>query len=203
MLGIATVALAALLVPFPGSLSVVVTRALATATAGAPGIDLISEVGLVVLAVATLAALVLARRLWPRRLAPAVAASVGVVVAYGVSELLKDVFSQTRPCARWTFAGECPPAGDWSFPSNHATLAFGAVLVIVIATPRRWAAWAVVALAVVVAVGRVAQGVHYVHDVAAGALLGLAIPAAFGLVLGWWGVSRRQCAVPSSGGKGG
>lgn len=40
------------------------------------------------------------------------------------------------------------------------------------------------ALALIVGIGRMLEGVHYLHDVAAGALLGLAIPAALTAMAG-------------------
>lgn len=52
----------------------------------------------------------------------------------------------------------------------------GAVAVIALAAGRSWLTWSAIALAGVVALARVAQGVHYVHDVAFGAVLGVAIP---------------------------
>jgi undecaprenyl-diphosphatase len=54
---------------------------------------------------------------------------LGVVLALAVSELVKVLVAQDRP--RRTVAGlgavaRCPPIGDWSLPSNHATvLTFG------------------------------------------------------------------------------
>lgn len=41
---------------------------------------------------------------------------------------------------------------------------------------RSWITWRAIALAAAVALGRVAQGVHDVHDVALGAVLGVAVP---------------------------
>lgn len=165
-----------LIVPMPGSLSVVGTRWLSAAGTRVPGMELISEAGLVALALIT--AIVLART-WLRQPDLRVrvgTAAVGVALAYAASEGLKILFAQERPCAAWSIATECPPPGDWSLPSNHATLAFGAVVVIALTAGRSWLTWSATALAAVVALARVAQGVHYVHDVAAGAVLGVAIP---------------------------
>lgn len=176
-LGIAA-ALAAvlLLLPLPGSLSVVGTRWLSSAGSAVPAVELISEAGLLLLAAATAA--VMTRAWWNHheRRVHIAASAVGVVLAYLLSEGGKLLFAQARPCAVWQIAGECPPPGDWSLPSNHATLAFGAAAVIAITLGRSWLTWSAIALASVVAVGRVAQGVHYVHDIALGAILGVAVP---------------------------
>lgn len=103
--------------------------------------------------------------------------AVGVALAYLLSENLKLLIAQPRPCQLWSLPGQCPPYGDWSLPSNHATLAFGAVWVIALATRRAGITWLALSAAALVALGRIMQGAHYVHDVALGAILGLAIPA--------------------------
>ncbi|CAH0193744.1 hypothetical protein SRABI76_01839 [Microbacterium oxydans] len=175
---VGVIAVLLLVVPAPGSLSVIATRSLAGMGTAVPHIDLVSEFGLVALALATGGAMIAAWRQHPeRRLATGVAA-LGVILALVSSEGAKVLFAQARPCSRWAIAGECPPPGDWSLPSNHATLAFGAAVVIAIAIGRTWIAWTVAVLAALVAVGRVAQGVHYLHDVALGAVFGLVIPTA-------------------------
>lgn len=178
-----------LLVPFPGSLSVVVTRSVVTGFAGVPGVEVLSELALSALALGVVAALLVRRSRLSHRHAPTFAAVVGVPAAYVISEVTKLVFAQPRPCARWTAAVECPPVGDWSFPSNHAVLAFGAVVVIAVALRRLWVTSVAVALAFIVGAGRIMQGAHYLHDVAAGALLGIAIPLTFAAIAA--GVPRR------------
>lgn len=185
-------ALVLLLVPAPGSVSVVGTRWIAAAGAGVPNVELASEIGLVLLAAATVATSLLAWFRHPERRLRLSAGAVGVVAAYAASEGAKLLFAEPRPCSRWSIAAECPPAGDWSLPSNHATLAFGATVVIAIAWARLWVACASLALASLVAVGRVVQGVHYVHDVGLGAVLGLAVTAAFVAGAALW--QRRAAA---------
>lgn len=173
LLGALAISVALLVLPFPGSLSVQVTRAAALTFGGTPGIELVSELPLVALAVAAAAAV--SHALWtrpPRRLV-AMSAAIGVFLAYSASEGLKLAAAQPRPCAVWNLAGDCPPAGDWSFPSNHATLAFAAVVVIAVTTRSVGLACVATLLAVVVAAGRVLEGFHYLHDVAAGAAVGI------------------------------
>ncbi|RLV57548.1 phosphatase PAP2 family protein [Aeromicrobium phragmitis] len=180
-----------LVMPWPESLSVVVTRSLTSTFAAVPSVELLSEAALVVLALGTAAA---GLRAWRDAARPRVvlgSAAAGVVLAYALSEASKVVVSQDRPCQRWALPGSCPPPGDWSFPSHHATLAFGAVLFIAIATRHVVATSVAVVVATVVAAGRVMQGAHYLHDVAAGALLGLAVPTTLA-VLVTFGLSRRH-----------
>jgi membrane-associated phospholipid phosphatase len=61
-------------------------------------------------------------------------------------------------------------AADPGFPSDHATAAF-AIAVALLLRHRAWGA-VVMAFAVVLAVARVAMGVHYPSDVVGGAALG-------------------------------
>ncbi len=100
-------------------------------------------------------------------------------MAYGLSEVLKLAERQARPCQALSSVESlvtCPPAGDWSLPSNHATIA-AALAAIVIVNRSRLAPLAVL-LAVGVAVSRVALGVHYPHDVTTGLLLGTLVVVA-------------------------
>ncbi|MDQ1205729.1 membrane-associated phospholipid phosphatase [Microbacterium sp. SORGH_AS 862] len=68
-------------------------------------------------------------------------------------------------------------AADFSLPSNHAALAFAAVVVIAVATRGGWLTLAALLFAFVVAIARMLEGAHYLHDAAAGALIGLPVPA--------------------------
>lgn len=59
---------------------------------------------------------------------------------------------------------------DKSFPSDHASIAFAAATAIYL-VDRRWGA-PLLAIAALIALGRVFVGVHYPSDVVVGALLG-------------------------------
>ncbi|MGI5349060.1 phosphatase PAP2 family protein [Streptomyces sp. CA-250714] len=126
------------------------------------------------------------------RLVGAVLSGVGTVVAYAASEALKLVADEERPCRALTGiepVAECPPPGDWSFPSNHATLAAALAVGLALTLPRLAAL--TLPLAGAAALLRVLVGVHYPHDVLAGALLGAAFAGA--AVLMW---PRRHVAAP-------
>ncbi|TDC83082.1 phosphatase PAP2 family protein [Micromonospora sp. KC606] len=105
-----------------------------------------------------------------------------VVLSYAVSEGLKTIFDEDRPCRHVVriVAGQCPPAGDWSFPSNHSTIA-GALAVATVLLSRRLGLIAA-PLALLAAFSRVFIGVHYPHDVAAGLLLGALVTLAVTLL---------------------
>lgn len=141
------------------------------------GFEVVSELGLVVLAGAWLL-LAWRHRRHPTRLARSAAGGLGVVAAYAGSEALKVAIGQPRPCHVLdldpvTTVASCPPVTDWSLPSNHATIAMALAVALVFARPRtaRWA----VPLALTVAAARVVIGVHYPHDVGTGLLLAVGV----------------------------
>ncbi|WP_064743854.1 phosphatase PAP2 family protein [Actinomadura oligospora] len=118
-----------------------------------------------------------------RAMALALLAPVAMVCAYLVSSNVKDVLQEERPCRAVPHAmniAACPAPGDWSFPSNHATIAAGAAAGLLVAW-RALAPW-VLSLAVLEAFSRVFVGVHYPHDVAVGLLVGLAVATAVSLL---------------------
>ncbi|MFD0690243.1 phosphatase PAP2 family protein [Actinomadura fibrosa] len=119
-----------------------------------------------------------------RAMALALAAPFAMVAAYLVSEVSKSHIQEERPCRAVAGAmniAACPSPGDWSFPSNHATIAAGSAAAIVVA----WRAMAplVLPLAALMAFSRVFVGVHYPHDVAAGFLVGVTVATAASLLL--------------------
>lgn len=115
-----------------------------------------------------------------RRSAGAVLIGVGTVAGYAISEAVKLVVDEERPCRALRIGtaaiAECPEVGDWSFPSNHATLATG--LAVGLAMLWRRLAALTLSVAVAAALLRVLVGVHYPHDVLAGATLGGAVVGA-------------------------
>ncbi|MGW4213026.1 phosphatase PAP2 family protein [Lentzea sp. NPDC004789] len=100
----------------------------------------------------------------------AVLAGAGVAVAYVISEVVKFAVQEDRPCRTAPSLAHCPPPGDWSFPSNHSVIAGASAMAIW--SLHRALGWVAAVCAVAAAASRVAVGVHYVHDVVAGLLLG-------------------------------
>lgn len=136
-----------------------------------------TDLGIVLLAVTWLLVFRHARRGPSRLMAMTLVSGFAVVLAYGISEWAKTYLDAERPCR--TFSGlpiiaqTCPPPGDWSFPSNHSTIAFGLVVAIFLASWR--VGLLVLPLAVLAGFSRVFVGVHYPHDVLAGLLIGAAV----------------------------
>ncbi len=165
-------------------------------------IDAATNAGLAVFAVLFVVAWWRSRRGDARGAALAVLAPVVTVVAYAVSEVAKSFLREERPCravAGVVTLAPCPATGDWSFPSNHATIAAAAAVALVLAWRRL--AWLVVPLALLLGLTRVYLGMHYPHDVAAGLLLGGGVALLLGLVLAGplVPVVRRLRVVPLVG----
>jgi membrane-associated phospholipid phosphatase len=131
-----------------------------------------STYGLVVFAVLMVVAWWRARRVGAEAAMTALAVPVVVVAAYGIDSLLKTAVRENRPCQSLRVATleVCPARGDWSFPSNHATIAAAAAVALFFVSRRLGAVAAVAALAM--AGSRVWVGVHYPHDVVAGVAVG-------------------------------
>ncbi|RDI23797.1 phosphatase PAP2 family protein [Lentzea flaviverrucosa] len=124
--------------------------------------------------------------LWFQHRLRAFLAGAGVVVAYAISEVVKLVVREERPCRTAPSMAECPAPGDWSFPSNHSVIA-GASAMAIWALHRTYG-WVAAVCAIAAASSRVVVGVHYVHDVMAGLALGALVS---------WGIAvlldrRRQ-----------
>ncbi|WP_411978533.1 phosphatase PAP2 family protein [Streptomyces sp. N50] len=131
-----------------------------------------STYGLAVFAVLMVVGWWRARRVGAEAAVTALAVPVVVVAAYGIDSLLKSAVRESRPCQtlRVVTLEACPVRGDWSFPSNHATIAAAAAVALFFVSRRLGAVAAVAALAM--ALSRVWVGVHYPHDVVAGVAVG-------------------------------
>jgi undecaprenyl-diphosphatase len=114
-------------------------------------------------------------RTW-RRAALAAVLSAGVALA--IAKIVSELVDRARPFVVdpngvHLFSGH---AADPGFPSDHATGAFAVAMAIYLRN-RLWGGVALVAAAVL-AVGRVAIGVHFPSDVLAGAVLGCGVALA-------------------------
>ncbi|RFU83775.1 phosphatase PAP2 family protein [Streptomyces triticagri] len=136
--------------------------------------ELWTEGGLLLFGVLFIVAWWRTRHSESRALAVAVLAPLATALAYVGSELFKSLVDEERPCRAVSGAATslvtCPPVGDWSFPSNHSTIAGAAAVALALAW--RGIGWLTLPMAVLMAFSRVFVGVHYPHDVAVGLLLG-------------------------------
>lgn len=122
------------------------------------------------------------RRLKADRIATAFTTGIGVIAAYGLSEVIKLIIEQERPCREVVMLDECPAVGDWSFPSNHTVIAFAVATGILIIAANYWALLGYV-VATLIGVLRILTGAHYPHDVLAGAILGVCVTVGVYLLL--------------------
>ncbi|MFF4703013.1 phosphatase PAP2 family protein [Streptomyces sp. NPDC001288] len=155
-----------------------------------------STYGLAVFAVFMVIAWWSARRVGATASVTALAVPVVVVVAYAVDAALKLLVHENRPCRSLpvTVLETCPARGDWSFPSNHAAVAAAAAVALLFVFRRLGAV--AVAAAVAMAASRVWVGVHYPHDVLAGAVVGaLTVTAAMSVLRRWAGPLARRLAA--------
>jgi membrane-associated phospholipid phosphatase len=111
------------------------------------------------------------------------------VIAIAASTGLKQIFTETRPClviAHVTTVAACPGPTDYSFPSNHTTIA--AALAAGVWLVNRRLGLIAIAAALLEGFSRVYLGQHYPHDVVAGLALAALI------VLAGWPLARRPLA---------
>ncbi len=101
--------------------------------------------------------------------------SISVLAALVMA--IKFLVRRKRPEGEW--GGIYRNTDPHSFPSGHAARAF-LIAVIGSALGPVWLGWVLWLWAPLVALARVAMGVHYVSDVVAGALIGIVV-AAIGL----------------------
>jgi membrane-associated phospholipid phosphatase len=96
----------------------------------------------------------------------------GIAGLAGVVLAVKFLVRRERPAGEW--GGIYRNTDPHSFPSGHAARAF-LIAVIASALAPPWLALALWVWAPLVALARVAMGVHYLSDVIAGAILGIIV----------------------------
>ncbi|AIY16304.1 phosphatase PAP2 family protein [Pimelobacter simplex] len=116
----------------------------------------------------------------PRRVAAALWAPVGALVALGLNQLLVAAFAEPRP---FTVVPDAlvlvARSTDPSFPSDHSVMAGAVAAGVLLAQGRRRVLTGVtLGLAVLMAATRVYVGAHFPLDVLAGLLVGAAIALA-------------------------
>jgi undecaprenyl-diphosphatase len=141
--------------------------------AACPALDAVMPVLSLVSEYSFSLALAVALAVLPRgdRRTPGIVYLAGLLVSGFVVFTLKHAFSREAPFVVLEYARQVLPEPDTghSFPSGHATCAFMTAAVLS-NYYRRLRILFLVALAA--ALGRVYSGVHYVSDVAAGAVIG-------------------------------
>lgn len=128
-----------------------------------------------------------------------VAAAVAITDSLG-SYGLKPFFGRMRPSyalAEGTFRPLLTAANVGAMPSLHAANAFAVAVALTLWAPK--AAWVAMPFAAMVAVSRVAVGVHWPSDILAGAAYGAAVGTGlFYVGCKWFGFSPRRASVTPS-----
>jgi undecaprenyl-diphosphatase len=110
----------------------------------------------------------------------AVTLVLSIAILAGMVFAIKLLVRRQRPAGEW---GEIYRSTDpHSFPSGHAARAVMLAIVLWALGPA-WLAWIVLLWAPLVALARVAMGVHYLSDIAAGLILGALVGWGIGLFL--------------------
>jgi len=132
----------------------------------------IESYGTIAIAIAAFALWLLARpgggRKWKLVSASALASAA---LALLVNKVISSAWHRDRPFQTHTVEHLWGPRKtDASFPSDHASAAFGIAVAVLLLDPLVGAAFCL--LAVLIAIGRVVIGEHYPGDVLAGAAIG-------------------------------
>ncbi len=141
-----------------------------TAWLHAPALDFASY-GVVVFGVLLLVGWWLARGRGTGLMARALWAPLGVLLAVAVNQPLSHLVHEPRPyTAMHHILVLTHRSADWSFPSDHATMAGAAVLGLFLVD--RWLGAIGAVAALVLCISRVYVAAHYPHDVLAGLVVG-------------------------------
>jgi undecaprenyl-diphosphatase len=113
----------------------------------------------------------------PQRFAAIGAACASAIAGIGVFKLLKKLSQRPRPCQLephcWS---KVLPPDRFSFPSGHTMTAFSIALVVSYFYPSLEGALFFVALSI--ALSRIVLGMHFLSDVLAGMVIGVALGCA-------------------------
>jgi membrane-associated phospholipid phosphatase len=96
-----------------------------------------------------------------------------VVISGIISEVSKRIFKRDRPFITYPDIQNLQGASGYSFPSGHASVAFGLATSVSIAYPKWYIIVPSFGWATAVGYSRLHLGVHYPTDVIAGAVVGV------------------------------
>lgn len=119
----------------------------------------------------------------PTRMARVIWGGAGTILAVVIAQPINHLVAEPRPY--YTLKSVevlVPRANDFSFPSDHATVA-GAVIIALWMVPKETRlAWAATVIGLFLMFARVYVGAHYPLDVVGGFVLGGATVAIFGTI---------------------
>lgn len=124
-------------------------------------------------------------RLRERAFRQVIAVAGALVITFVLSRVFSAAYTEKRPFQTHTVHELISHAADQSFPSDHATAAFGIAFAVLVFLSWRWGTVLFLA-AVLIGFARVYVGIHYPLDILGGFVagaLGTAIVAAIDAVL--------------------
>lgn len=157
---------------------------------------------LILLSFALLGVLLL-QQLRARAVRPVLAVGATLALTFVIGQAGAAAYTERRPFQAHHVHQLVAHAGGQSFPSDHATAAFGIALAVLVFVSRRWGA-ALLVLAGLIGFARVYDGLHYPGDILGGLLaaaLGVGLVVAADRRFGEPSLTRRTAApvpVPRS-----
>ena len=136
-------------------------------------------------------------RLLHRQLWPVIWSGVGLVLTFVLGLLAAAAYKEKRPFQTHHVHQLLAHGPGQSFPSDHATAAFGCALAVLVFLSRKWGV-ALIVLAVAIGFARVYLGIHYPGDIG-----GSLLCAIVGVGLAWLGAramtNRRGTSSADAG----
>jgi undecaprenyl-diphosphatase len=111
----------------------------------------------------------------PDRIEAVACAAMAAFASVVLFNVLKRITGRTRPCEPHCWATLLPP-DRFSFPSGHTMTAFAVTVALSLYYPG-WS-FGLLFCAFSIAISRILLGMHFLSDVAAGAILGAALGSA-------------------------
>lgn len=102
-----------------------------------------------------------------------VAGISSIISRFGITELIRFFYNRPRPFVALPYVHQLLTETSWSFPSGHATFFF-ALATAVYLYNKKWGIWFFIAT-ILITVSRVIAGIHYLSDIIAGAIVGIAV----------------------------
>jgi undecaprenyl-diphosphatase len=144
-----------------------------------------------IFAVFAVLAVLCLKRLYDRRVRPVAATVVTLAITFALGLVGAAVYAEKRPFQTHKVHQLIAHAPGQSFPSDHATAAFGVALAVIVFLSWRWGAVLFVA-ALLIGFARVYDGIHYPLDIVGGFLAALVATAIVAAALRLLGPGRRD-----------
>jgi len=130
-----------------------------------------------------------------RRFTPVLGTGAGLVLTFLLGRLAGALHSERRPFQAHHVHELVAHAAGQSFPSDHATAAFGVALAAFVFLSRRWGVVLFV-LALLIGFARVYVGVHYPGDIGGGLLAAVVGVGIVAVLARRWSPARSDRSVP-------